>query len=87
MAVHHHSSGESLACRILHWSHHKNTDNTLCISSQAWPCNFLLSNPDFSLILRVVVCNLYPFVKTVSSPGVTVPEAVEKIDIGKLKEE
>lgn len=39
------------------------------------------------LILRVVVCNLYPFVKTVSSPGVTVPEAVEKIDIGKLKAE
>ena len=33
------------------------------------------------------MCNLYPFVKTVSSPGVTVPEAVEKIDIGKLEAE
>ena len=33
------------------------------------------------------MCNLYPFVKTVSSPDVTVQEAVEKIDIGKLKEE
>lgn len=38
-------------------------------------------------ILRVVVCNLYPFVKTVSSPGVTVEDAVEKIDIGKLQGE
>uniref|UniRef100_A0A8D0E6X2 Bifunctional purine biosynthesis protein ATIC n=1 Tax=Salvator merianae TaxID=96440 RepID=A0A8D0E6X2_SALMN len=36
---------------------------------------------DFSLV-RVVVCNLYPFVKTVSSPNVTVQEAVEQIDIG-----
>ncbi|XP_043931658.1 bifunctional purine biosynthesis protein ATIC [Protopterus annectens] len=35
----------------------------------------------FSLV-RVVACNLYPFVKTVSSPGVTVEEAVEQIDIG-----
>lgn len=35
---------------------------------------------------RVVVCNLYPFVKTVASPGVTIPEAVEQIDIGKSKE-
>lgn len=33
------------------------------------------------------MCNLYPFVKTVSSPGVTVQDAVEKIDIGKLKGE
>ncbi|XP_052531067.1 bifunctional purine biosynthesis protein ATIC isoform X2 [Tympanuchus pallidicinctus] len=40
-----------------------------------------MNKQDFSLV-RVVVCNLYPFVKTVSSPGVTVPEAVEKIDIG-----
>lgn len=30
----------------------------------------------------LVVCNLYPFVKTVSQPGVTVAEAVEQIDIG-----
>ncbi|XP_044523457.1 bifunctional purine biosynthesis protein ATIC [Gracilinanus agilis] len=36
---------------------------------------------DFSLI-RIVVCNLYPFVKTVASPNVTVEEAVEQIDIG-----
>ncbi|XP_072473605.1 bifunctional purine biosynthesis protein ATIC [Notamacropus eugenii] len=36
---------------------------------------------DFSLI-RVVVCNLYPFVNTVTSPNVTVEEAVEQIDIG-----
>ncbi|XP_028924890.2 bifunctional purine biosynthesis protein ATIC [Ornithorhynchus anatinus] len=36
---------------------------------------------DFSLI-GVVVCNLYPFVKTVTSPNVTVAEAVEQIDIG-----
>uniref|UniRef100_A0A2K5F338 Bifunctional purine biosynthesis protein ATIC n=1 Tax=Aotus nancymaae TaxID=37293 RepID=A0A2K5F338_AOTNA len=36
---------------------------------------------DFNLI-RVVACNLHPFVKTVPSPGVTVEEAVEKIDIG-----
>ncbi|KAF7243622.1 Bifunctional purine biosynthesis protein PURH [Varanus komodoensis] len=36
---------------------------------------------DFSLV-RVAVCNLYPFVKTVASPNVTVQEAVEQIDIG-----
>ncbi|XP_063173979.1 bifunctional purine biosynthesis protein ATIC [Candoia aspera] len=36
---------------------------------------------DFSLV-RVVVCNLYPFVKTVASPNVTIQEAVEQIDIG-----
>ncbi|XP_050843562.1 bifunctional purine biosynthesis protein ATIC isoform X2 [Serinus canaria] len=40
-----------------------------------------MKKQDFSLV-RVVVCNLYPFVKTVSSPGVTVQDAVEKIDIG-----
>lgn len=32
--------------------------------------------------IRVVVCNLYQFVKTVSAPDVTVAEAVEQIDIG-----
>jgi phosphoribosylaminoimidazolecarboxamide formyltransferase/IMP cyclohydrolase len=32
--------------------------------------------------IQVVVCNLYPFVNTVSKPGVTIPEAVENIDIG-----
>uniref|UniRef100_A0A4W4GT47 Bifunctional purine biosynthesis protein ATIC n=1 Tax=Electrophorus electricus TaxID=8005 RepID=A0A4W4GT47_ELEEL len=35
----------------------------------------------FSLV-RVVVCNLYPFVKTIMSPNVTVADAVEQIDIG-----
>ncbi|XP_043096492.1 bifunctional purine biosynthesis protein PURH [Puntigrus tetrazona] len=35
----------------------------------------------FSLV-RVAVCNLYPFVKTVASPSVTVEDAVEQIDIG-----
>uniref|UniRef100_A0A7N6AZB8 Bifunctional purine biosynthesis protein ATIC n=1 Tax=Anabas testudineus TaxID=64144 RepID=A0A7N6AZB8_ANATE len=33
-------------------------------------------------LVRVVVCNLYPFVKTVSNPSVTVEDAVEQIDIG-----
>ncbi|KAM3877382.1 bifunctional purine biosynthesis protein ATIC [Diretmus argenteus] len=33
-------------------------------------------------LVRVVVCNLYPFVKTISSPTVTVEDAVEQIDIG-----
>lgn len=37
----------------------------------------------FLLCFRVVVCNLYPFVKTVSNPSVTVEDAVEQIDIGK----
>ncbi|ELU08339.1 hypothetical protein CAPTEDRAFT_20325 [Capitella teleta] len=32
--------------------------------------------------IRVVVCNLYPFVKTISAADVTVAEAVENIDIG-----
>ncbi|KAI8823439.1 cytidine deaminase-like protein [Fimicolochytrium jonesii] len=29
-----------------------------------------------------VVCNLYPFEKTVAKAGVTIPEAVEEVDIG-----
>lgn len=33
-------------------------------------------------LVQVVVCNLYPFVRTVSREGVTVEEAVENIDIG-----
>ncbi|KAM9765994.1 bifunctional purine biosynthesis protein ATIC [Menidia menidia] len=33
-------------------------------------------------LVRLVVCNLYPFVKTVSDPGVAVEDAVEQIDIG-----
>ncbi|XP_029646918.1 bifunctional purine biosynthesis protein ATIC [Octopus sinensis] len=36
---------------------------------------------NFNLI-RVVVCNLYPFVKTVASDDVTAEQAVEQIDIG-----
>lgn len=32
--------------------------------------------------IQVVVCNLYPFVDTVSKPNVTVADAVENIDIG-----
>lgn len=32
--------------------------------------------------INVVVCNLYPFVKTVAKPDVTVASAVENIDIG-----
>lgn len=32
--------------------------------------------------VSVVVCNLYPFVETISKAGVTVPDAVEQIDIG-----
>jgi phosphoribosylaminoimidazolecarboxamide formyltransferase / IMP cyclohydrolase len=32
--------------------------------------------------LNMVVCNLYPFQATVSNPDVTMPEAIEKIDIG-----
>ncbi|XP_031570287.1 bifunctional purine biosynthesis protein PURH-like [Actinia tenebrosa] len=32
--------------------------------------------------IKVVVCNLYPFVKTVAKEGVTVVDAVEQIDIG-----
>lgn len=32
--------------------------------------------------IQVVVCNLYPFVNTVSKPDVTVAEAVENVDIG-----
>ncbi|XP_069839302.1 bifunctional purine biosynthesis protein ATIC [Dendropsophus ebraccatus] len=40
-----------------------------------------LTRLGFSYV-RVVVCNLYPFVKTVSAAGVTVEEAVEQIDIG-----
>lgn len=32
--------------------------------------------------IQLVVCNLYPFVNTVSKAGVTVAEAVENVDIG-----
>lgn len=40
-----------------------------------------LAKQNFEYI-RVVVCNLYPFVNTVSKPGVTIEDAVENIDIG-----
>lgn len=33
-------------------------------------------------LIQIVVCNLYPFVKTVSNPDVTIEAAVEDIDIG-----
>ncbi|BES97701.1 bifunctional purine biosynthesis protein [Nesidiocoris tenuis] len=33
-------------------------------------------------LISIVVCNLYPFSKTVAKPEVTIPEAVENIDIG-----
>ena len=33
-------------------------------------------------MIRVVVCNLYPFVETVAKPNVTIADAVENIDIG-----
>ncbi|KAL4708298.1 hypothetical protein ACJJTC_007704 [Scirpophaga incertulas] len=33
-------------------------------------------------MISVVVCNLYPFVQTVSKPDVTIADAVENIDIG-----
>lgn len=29
-----------------------------------------------------MVCNLYPFVRTISEPNVTVEDAIENIDIG-----
>ena len=32
--------------------------------------------------VSVVVCNLYPFVQTISSANVTIEDAVEQIDIG-----
>ncbi|CAG5129925.1 unnamed protein product [Candidula unifasciata] len=33
-------------------------------------------------MIRIVVCNLYPFVKTVADPNVKVEDAVEQVDIG-----
>ena len=42
-----------------------------------------MERQDYSFI-RVVVCNLYPFVKTISAEGVTVADAVENIDIGEI---
>lgn len=31
---------------------------------------------------QIVVCNLYPFEETIAKPGVTIPDAIEQIDIG-----
>ena len=42
-----------------------------------------MSKQNYGMI-RVVVCNLYPFVDTVSKPDVTIAAAVENIDIGKF---
>ncbi|KAG9511283.1 Bifunctional purine biosynthesis protein PURH [Fragariocoptes setiger] len=36
---------------------------------------------NFNLV-RVVVCNLYPFVEAISNPNTTIADAVEQIDIG-----
>jgi phosphoribosylaminoimidazolecarboxamide formyltransferase/IMP cyclohydrolase len=33
-------------------------------------------------MVRIVVCNLYPFVDTVAKSDVTIADAVENIDIG-----
>ncbi|XP_017768149.1 PREDICTED: bifunctional purine biosynthesis protein PURH [Nicrophorus vespilloides] len=33
-------------------------------------------------MIQVVVCNLYPFVQTISKPDVTIADAVENVDIG-----
>lgn len=35
-------------------------------------------------MIRVVVCNLYPFSETVANPSVTIADAVENIDIGQF---
>lgn len=40
-----------------------------------------MSRQNFDMI-SVVVCNLYPFVQTVSKAGVTIADAVENVDIG-----
>lgn len=41
--------------------------------------DMLRQNYDY---IQIVVCNLYPFVNTVSKPDVTIADAVENIDIG-----
>lgn len=33
-------------------------------------------------LIQLVVCNLYPFVNTVTKPDVTIEDAVENVDIG-----
>ena len=40
-----------------------------------------MHNQNFDFI-DYVVCNLYPFEKCIQKEGVTIPEAVEEIDIG-----
>lgn len=34
--------------------------------------------------IDIVVCNLYPFKETVAKADVTIPQAVEEIDIGEF---
>ena len=40
-----------------------------------------LAKMGYSMV-RIVVCNLYPFVDTVAKSDVTIADAVENIDIG-----
>lgn len=35
--------------------------------------------------IDIVVCNLYPFKETIAKPDVTIPQAVEEVDIGKFQ--
>ena len=46
-------------------------------------CILLKICEDNSDNFRLVVCNLYPFKKTVADPSVLVEKAVEQIDIGR----
>lgn len=62
--------------------------NSINLLINQW-CNFLLFlsflvNFCHIMFFRLVVCNLYPFVKTVSKENVTIDDAVENIDIGEI---
>lgn len=63
---------------------------TMCLSfpgselTRCLVCLVVVTKSWLCVSFRVVVCNLYPFVKTVSNPSVTVEDAVEQIDIGEL---
>lgn len=69
-----------LCKRYRHFPAAANVEITLDNSSM-----LVVMKSDYSFLLcfRVVACNLYPFVKTVSNPSVTIEDAVEQIDIGK----
>ena len=41
-----------------------------------------MKNRGYNMI-DFVACNLYPFQKCIARPDVTIPEAVEEVDIGK----